>query len=153
MAIINDVEKDIDCSYLVLQRQKELKEELLKLSSNQTSTPVPCLDQNNIAKGKDLGKLDTLGQLSSFGWKPGENNQGSQQATPSVPCLDQNNIAKGKDLGKLDTLGQLSSFGWKPGENNQGSQQATPFQRQSESRSDQEHQENERATKKCCTIM
>ncbi|ERL60855.1 hypothetical protein Psal027_03715 (plasmid) [Piscirickettsia salmonis] len=109
MAIINDVEKDIDCSDLVLQRQKELKEELLKLSSNQTSTPVPCLDQNNIAKGKDLGKLDTLGQLSSFCWKPGENNQGSQQATP--------------------------------------------FQRQSESRSDQEHQENERATKKCCTIM
>ncbi|QGN97020.1 hypothetical protein Psal071_03646 (plasmid) [Piscirickettsia salmonis] len=109
MAIINGVEKSIDCSALVLQRQKEVKEEVLKLSSNQTSTPSPCLDQNNIAKGKDLGKLDTLSQLSSFGWKPGENNQDRQQATP--------------------------------------------FQRQSESRSDQEHQENERATKKCCTIM
>ncbi|MGJ3495722.1 hypothetical protein ACR9PT_14320 [Piscirickettsia salmonis] len=111
MAIINGVEKDIDCSALVLQRKEKRERELLELSSNQIGPPS------------------------------------------SSPCLDQKSTTKKKDFGKLDTLNQLSSFVWKPVENNQGSQQATPFQRQSESRSDQEHQESERATKKCCTIM
>ncbi|QGP57003.1 hypothetical protein PsalMR5_04518 (plasmid) [Piscirickettsia salmonis] len=85
----------------------------------------------------------------------------SNEMVIPATCVNRNNMvqneAERSEFGKLNTLGQLSSVGWTPGsgENNQGnsSQQATPFQRQSESRSAQEHQGNERATKKCCTIM